>query len=370
MIDIREHGGIFGGGKYRKNMELGMFGDLASSSFIQWKQSINNSNFGDFSPKINKIKNYIFWICGNAHSNIKTPVFDINTKTLKYCAYSQSYSDYSLVDSLGNSYIGVKSDGSLSRIKDDFSASIWSVSAGVNAFTSSETWWSLDDGSSILLFDEFYKNKALWVNIETGQTTTMNFSSGDPRGENLQGVYVSKKQNCVYAYSYSNLYKFNKSFTTLIWKKSFSYPGMTVSPYTSMVIDEETETIYFLTDDETNTNQKVFWKLNSNGEIVVGPVVHHSLNGNGLNGQVPGYLKNISKFFIRNNQLFMYNTNNSYYSIDTNTLLATGNIITLPIAIGRRTESAVYSYNSSELLIAKQGQTDSVYSMAAKVKLL
>lgn len=364
MIDIRDHGGIFGGNKYRKGSSLAIFGEVEIENMSRWE--VGTGSNGYFSPKVNEKYGYMFWVSGNAERGKKLSKVDLETGRLTD-APSIDYPENSFIDSFGNPYVITRS--LLYRLTTDLQSIVWSKS--IPSYVPNDilraiggvSQAALDNGTTIFMLDSYANDKMWKIDIQSGAVETVYFSSNDER-KSLQRFHVSKTQNCIYALKGARLYKFDITFTNIIWSVNLSVAGFNPDAYPAMLIDEKTNLIYVILGGSSTSgnNFKHIWKIDASGSIVKGPVTHTSGNAS-----LPGYLNLFSNIFLYGKAIFVL-YNGTYYSVNTDSLKGTNFQYNLESGWDR--PYVFFPLEKGEYIIGNQGSSNSASRRVNRVNLL
>ncbi|MBH0171010.1 hypothetical protein [Fictibacillus sp. 18YEL24] len=272
MIDIREHGGNFGGGKYRKGTVLGGFTQAIIESGTILAKTIDAGVYGAYNPSINLQKNFIFFVGGNAQ-NIQLTRFDLTTGGQAW-GPTMNGVEGSIVDANGNSY--VLGQDTINKMNDYITAVTWSKTAakvGYNASRSRGGSMKKDvknSTSTHLYFCIHWSPYNVFkIAISDGTVTSITPVGSASR---VSAFEVHEDLNAIFAINGSKVMRLDLNWN-IIWEKDTPVSG--ISPddvYSNIIVDKKRNCILALWGSTSGTIKKHLVKLDYNGNIIQGPV--------------------------------------------------------------------------------------------------
>jgi hypothetical protein len=271
IIDIRAHGGTFGGGKYRKGTTLGGFGGQAIVENSILLARTVDSSYGMYRPSVNLKENYIFFVGGNAQ-NVQLSKFDLTTGNMSW-GDMVNQPEGSLVDKNGNSYVIFRDY--LRRMNPNLVGYVWHVNVNMIGYSATRAKGGIyqkenfNSTSTHLYFSSqwspYYVHK---IDIATGNVTNITPAVD---AQAVSAFEVHEDLNAIFAIKGKKLMKLDLNWN-IIWAIDLNVS--TYSPdanYSNITIDKKNSAIFAIWGTASGSDRFI-WKVDYNGNIIQGPI--------------------------------------------------------------------------------------------------
>jgi hypothetical protein len=285
MIDIRDHGGQFGGGKYRKGMTLGGFGQALVENKTLISVFPDTTQHGGYNPSINLKENYIFFVGGN-NQNVQISKYDLTTGSASLCDYAPN-AEGTLVDKQGNSYVIFRDF--LRKMNPNLVGYSWHVNASMIGYQptmakggiSKKVW--INSTSTHLYFCNQWSNVVYKIDTATGATQVIT----PPIGYSTQvsAFEVHEDLNAIFAIKGSMLMKLDLNWN-IVWQRDLAVSGKSANiPYSNVTVDKKNGSLLAIWG--TSSTERYIWKVDYNGNIIQGsPPINISSSPYSLSGDI------------------------------------------------------------------------------------